>query len=159
VEGDPTVVHGANELGHVIDGEAVVQRRAGHVATGREGHLPVLDVEARRREVTDAPGVVVVQVGDDHVGDGGGVDPDRRQRLGRRSEQAPAPARRVGFAEPGVHHPRGVVADRHPHEVVHRHGRVVGVAADEVLGAPRVALGVLQRVDAVGARPGHAPVW
>ena len=92
VEHDPPVVHGADELGDVVDGERVVERRSGHVATGGERHLPVLEVEAGRREVADAAGVVVVQVGEDHVGDRRGVDADGGQRLGRRAQQTPAPA-------------------------------------------------------------------
>ena len=103
--------------------------------------------------MVEAARVVVVGMRQDHVGDGTGVDTDRRQRLGRGAQEAPVAARRVERAEAGVDDPGLVVADDRPHEVVHRHRSVVRIAAEEVLAAPGVALRVLHRVD-----PGHRAV-
>ncbi len=76
VEHHPSVVHGVDELGDVVDGERMVEGADGHVATGGERHLAILDVEAGSREVAEATGVVVVQMGEDHVGHRRGVDAD-----------------------------------------------------------------------------------
>ena len=100
MEHDPPVVHGAHQLGDVVDGERVAVRRLGHVAPGGERHLAVLHVEAGAREVVDAAGVVVVEVGEDHVGHGVGVDADGGQRLGRGAQEAPAAAVASGAPKP-----------------------------------------------------------
>ena len=62
-----------------LEGQA--DRVGAHVPAGGEGHLAVLDVQARGGEDADGAGVVVVQVGDDHVADG----------LAREATPQPAP--------------------------------------------------------------------
>src|SRR6185295_8061785 len=58
--------------------------------------------------------------------------------------------------EAAVHHDNALVVADQPHEIVHGHGRVVWIAADEVLVAARVAPRVADREDFV-FRQRHQP--
>ncbi len=158
VEGDPAVEHAVDHLGDVLGLEGVADRRLGHVAPGREGHLGVLQVEARLREGGEAADMVVVQVGDDHVRRRAGVDADRREAVGDRPQQLAVALLGIGRGEAGVDHPASVGADHGPDEIVHRHRPVVGIAADEHLGAPADPCRVAHGVDCiVGKRHGSFP--
>ena len=136
-----------DKRGDMVCGEAVPLGGFGHVATGRERHLALLDVEPCVREVVEAARVVVVEVREDDVGDGRGIDIDGSESLGRGAQELAPACRRVSGAEPRVDDPGRMLPYDRPHEVVHRHRRVVRVAADEVLGPARVAFRVLHRVD------------
>jgi MFS family permease len=168
VERHPALVDEVDQVGHVVGGETVVQCPVGHPPPGGIGHLGVLEVEPGPGELGEAADVVVVEVGQDDVVDGGGIDPDRGQPLGHRSHQCPPPALGVVGVEAGVDDPDPVVrtADDRPDEVVHVHRLVVRVAADEVVGPAGRSLGVLDGVDAVGRglqlglhAGGHYPRW
>jgi hypothetical protein len=63
-----------------------------HVAAGRVVQLGLLQVKLRTGEAVKRPDVVVMHMGQDHVGDGIAVEPYQRQRLGR-TTQMPPPAR------------------------------------------------------------------
>ena len=89
VERHPSAVHMPHRPQDVVD----VERRAEHVVThrasGAKRHFAVLQVERGVREEVQAPGVVVVHVGDDHVLHLGRVDAGVRQRpLDRRQDDA-----------------------------------------------------------------------
>ena len=123
--------------------------RVAHVAAGRVVQLDLLQVELRRRKAVIGADVVVMHMGEDHVLDRVGIDADQRQRLGRAAQMA-APARRRDLCgKAGVDDHRAVRRDRHPDEIIHRHRAVMRVAADEMVGAPGVALGIADRVELV----------
>jgi hypothetical protein len=106
----------------------VADRAAARVAAGPEGELVVLDPEARVRERAEVAGVVVVQVGQDHVTDGAGVDADARQRLDRVGDDlAAATAGGLGPEARVDDDRRRVGGGDRPDVVVHRHRRVVRV--------------------------------
>ena len=93
-------------------------------------------------------------MGEDHVLDRIAVDADQRQRLNR-AAQVPSPARygdlrgKAGIDDDGM-----MRRDRDPNEIVHRHRAVMRIAADEMVGAPGVALGVTDRVEFVFRKMG-----
>ena len=85
-------------------------------------------------EVSD---VVVMEVGDDHVLDGGWVDPDGGQAFRRATDMVAAPRFRRFGVEAGIDDEGAGPRDRRPDEIIDGHG-VVGVRrVDEVkrLGA------------------------
>ena len=155
VEHHSALVDGPDELGDVVARERVAERGSGHVPAGGVRHLTVLDMEAGPGELLEPADVVVVEVGEDHIGDLVRVHAHGRQRLARRAHETASPAVRVVLAEPGVDDPRRLRGHRHPDEVVHRHRHVVRIAAEEVLRPPRIALRVLHREDAVLAHGAH----
>ena len=83
-------------------------------------------------EFVVAANMVVVQVGDDHVGNGCSVYINGCQCFGHGAHESSVASRGIEFSESSVDDPCLVWPDDGPHEVVHRHGRVVRVAADEV---------------------------
>ena len=132
-----------HDADHVLDLEGAGEVRVAHVAAGRVVQFDLLQMELRRREAVIGADMVVMHMGQDHVLDRRGVDADQRQRL-RRAAQMPAPARRGDLGgKAGIDDDRAVRRDRHPDEIIHRHRAVMRVAADEMVGAPGVALGVI----------------
>jgi len=100
--------------------------------------------------------MVVMHVGQDHVGDSVAVEAHQAQRLGRAAQVPPAARRRDLGGKPGIDHKAAFSADGRPDEVVHRHRPVMRVAADEMVGAPGVALGIADRIELVfGERAVH----
>ena len=49
----------------------------------------------------------------------------------------------------GVDHKAVLGTDGSPDEIIHRHRAVMRIAADEVIGAPGVSLGIADRVELV----------
>jgi len=74
-----------------------------HAAAGGVFHLGVLQVEARIGKLVDVAGMVVVQMGQHHVGDGGRRHAQHFQRLDGAAHDAAAAQRAGGGAEAGVH--------------------------------------------------------
>ncbi len=133
----------------ILDLERAGEVRIPHIPAGRVVQLDLLQVKLRGRKAVIGPGMVIMHMGEDDVLDRAGVDPDERQRL-RRAAQMPPPARRGDLrGKSGVDDDRAVRRDRDPDEIIHRHRPVMRVAADKVVGAPGVALGVADRVELV----------
>ena len=136
----------------------VAERLVRHVAARRIGHLQVLEMEARGGKVVDGSRVIVMQVGDDDVGDPPRIDAEHRQPLARQTHDLAPATRRLLAVEPGVDHDGALPVDDRPHEIVDRHRRVVTVGRhDEIVGAdaplvPSVADGE----QFPGLRIGHA---
>lgn len=101
-------------------------------------------------EVAD---VVVVHVREDDVAHGLRADAKQLQRLRRAAQE-----RAVAFlghlgGEAGVDDEGAGRTDRDPGVVIHRHRRIVRVAADEIVAAASAARGVAQRMDLVFREP------
>ncbi len=110
----------------------MVEAAVAHVAAGGEVHLQVLQMELRRREVEERPDMVVVHVGDDDILHRRRIDAQQCQAGGRRAQEGALALLRHRLGEAGVDHegPAGVA--HQPDEVIHRHGRIVRIAPDEV---------------------------
>ena len=63
--------------------ETGAQALVAHAAAGGEGHFAVLEVKARLREKLAVAGVIIMQMGDDHIFDRGRIDPERGQQIHR----------------------------------------------------------------------------
>ena len=98
------------------------------------------------REVVEAADVVVVEVREDDVGDGRGIDIDGSESLGRGAQELRRRAAASAVPNPVSTTQVRMLPDDRPDEVVHRHRHVVRVAADEVLGPPSFTFRVLDRV-------------
>ena len=93
--------------------------------------------------------MVVMHVGQDHVGDAIAVEPDQRQQLRRAAQVAP-PARCGDLGgKAGVDHKAASRPDRRPDEIIHRHRPVMRIAADEMIRTPGVALGIADCIELV----------
>ena len=139
---------------HVVDFVAVIEAAVAHVAAGREAHLRILEMEPRGGEIEERADMVVVHMGDDDVLHGRGIDAQQGQSRARAAQEGALALSGHGFVEAGVDDegPLGI-ADQ-PDEVVHRHRRIVRIAADEVGAARAVASRVLDGIDFVGF-PAH----
>ena len=62
VEANSLGVHSHHHLGHVTGGERMAVLALGHVATGGERHLAVLQMESGVGELVEAADMVVVQM-------------------------------------------------------------------------------------------------
>ena len=93
--------------------------------------------------------MVVMHMGQDHVGDGVAIEADQRQRLGGTAQMPPPACRGDLGGEAGVDDETALTADRGPDEVIHRHRPVMWIAADEMVGTPGVALGIADRIELV----------
>ena len=134
VEGDPPLEDLVDHTGDVIGLERVAHCWRAHVRSGGEAHLALLQMIACRRELLEAADMVVVQMGDDHVGRARRFDPDHRQRFVSRAQKRPPPTSGILWPEPGVDDETSVFADRRPDEIVDRHGGVVvAVRGDEIV--------------------------
>src|SRR6266851_9994759 len=120
---------------HVFLLEAVTEIPVAHEAAGREGHLALLDMEARMAKLAEVADVVVVQMRDEAVGDRIKIDIEELHAVDRASQKLPATASAYILGEPGVDQEDPIRANDGPGEVVHRHGPVVRITADEVVGS------------------------
>ena len=92
--------------------------------------------------------VIVVQMGDDQLGDVLGFDPQRLQRLAGIHQDRAVAEGGLRLVVAGVNEDDLSAPPQHPDEVIHRVGRVVVVVENEAVGArPRVAVGVFDGVD------------
>jgi hypothetical protein len=133
----------------ILDFKRARKERVPHIAPGRVVQLDFLQMKLRRWEAVKRPDMVVMHVSEDHIGDAIVVEPDERQRL-RRTAQVPPSARRGDLGgEAGIDHETPLPPDRRPDETVHRHRPVMRIAADEVIGASGVVLGIADRVELV----------
>src|SRR6516162_2068271 len=111
-------------------------------------------MELRLGEAVKGADMVVMHMGQDHVGDVIAVEPNKRQGLGRAAQMAPSAGCRDLGGKAGVDHKTAVRPDCCPNEIIHWHWGVMRVAADEMVGASRVALGVADRVKLVFGKRG-----
>src|SRR5204862_249919 len=117
-----------------------------HVAAGRVVQFDLLQVELGVGKPVKIADMVVVHMCEHDVLDGIAVDADQRERLDRTAQKPPLARRGDLGGKAGVGDDGMMRGDRDPHEKVHRHRAVMRVAADEMLGSPRAAPGVTDRV-------------
>ena len=145
-----------HHLADVIDGERHAHGLVAHAAAGRVGHLRLLEMEARGREVVERAGVVVVEVGHHHVRDVRDVDADGLQRLVRLHVDLPAAKLGLGVREAGIDHHRVRRVPDDPDEIVDGLQARVIVRVHEVEIPGPIGMGaVLDGQDFVGV--GHGP--
>ena len=141
----------AHHLAHVLYMVGHAQRRVAHALAGRHMHLAFLQVQAGVLEVAEGAGVVVVQVGDDHVLDLGRVDAEQVQPLARQPVDLAAAHFGDLVVEAGVDDEGALVVGGDPDEIVQVLAGVVRVAADEILAHRPVDDGaVFDGVEVVG---------
>lgn len=122
VEPHPPSEDLAHGVKHVLKVNRHAQGAICHGTASRVGHLGVLQVERRRRESVQTPGMVVVQVGEDDIPHLGGGDPRRRQRIPWMAQQRP-PAPGSGLRpEPGINDDLVPATQDCPDVVVDWHG-------------------------------------
>ncbi len=156
VEVDPAAVELAHHAGHVLDVERHAQAPVAHVAAGSVGHLPVLQVEGRTGKDLEVADVVVVQMGDDHVLDLAGVDPECCQARLRVADDLAVAAPAGLFGKTRVDHEGALRGLRHPDEIVERPGPVVDVVAEhEVVERRALVMGVFDGEQLVSRRVRH----
>src|SRR3546814_16556382 len=81
-------------------------------------------------------------MGEDDVRHRRRVDVEKAEGLDRAAQEGPLAADRDLLPEAGVDDHRAPVVHRPPHAIVHRHRTFMGIAADALVPALRVARGV-----------------
>jgi len=125
-------VNVANHLEHVFEVEGRAKRLMGHGATRGERHFPILQVETRGGEAVEIAGVVVMEVGDDHVRNAVGIDADEAQRIDRMAQPFAAAPNGGFVGKAGVEDKSGIAAPRHPDEIIEIGGELVRIGGDEI---------------------------
>ena len=148
------VVDQTDHADHVFDFEAVPELMMAHMPPRDERHLVVLKVEARLREIAEGADVVVVHVRHDHIADRSRIDAKPGEAFRRPPEQHALALRGDFGREACIQHERAIAVAHEPHEVIHRHRRVVRIAAEKMIRAARIALCVFDREDFI-RRQGH----
>src|ERR1700722_13643510 len=126
-----------------------------HVASGRVGQFPLLEMKPRLRKTVEIADMVVMQMGEDDVFNFIRVDAEGGQPLDRIAQEGALAPRRYLGVETGIDDEGAPAALRHPDEIIHRHWSVMRIAADEMIAAPRLTGGVTDRKQLVIGR-GHA---
>lgn len=134
---------------HVLDLERAGEERMAHVAAGRVVQFHLLQMKLRIGKAVKITDMVVMHVRQHNVPDGIAVDADQGQRLDRTAQKPPLGRRGNLGSKAGIDDDGMMWRDCDPHEIVHRHRAVMRVAADKMVGAPGVALGVTDRVELV----------
>ncbi len=109
-------------------------------------------MKARVRETVEIAGMVVMQMGHDHVPDVGGRDPERRQRVDGIERQLAAAQARLFRVEAGIDQDVATVSADQPDEIVEvGRGGVVRVGQQEIhVRSARRHRRIAQRIDFVG---------
>src|ERR1700676_751788 len=81
MEADAALVDLADEADDILDGIGLAERAVRHVAPGGVGHLLVLDMEIRLGKEVEIADMVVMEMGEDDVLDGSGIDVEEAQPL------------------------------------------------------------------------------
>ncbi len=129
----------ADHLKDVFEIERRTQHAMTHRAAGGERHLAILKMKARQREAVEIAGVIVMEMGDNDVGDAFGIDADEAQGIDGVAKPFAAAAISCFLGEAGVEDERAVRAARDPDEVVEVGGEFVRVGGDEILGRIAIA--------------------
>ena len=152
MEGDAFAVDMAHHRGDVLDRKRMPQHAVAHAAPGRVAHLAVLQMKPRVREAIEIAGVVIVQVGDDHVANRAGGHAEIRQRVDRiERELARARLCLLGI-EAGVDQDVAAGASDQPDEIIQVLRRSLVRIGDQKIqmGGARRHRRIAQRVDFVG---------
>src|SRR5262249_45918268 len=118
VEDDTARIDVADHLADLLDGKHPAEMRVTHAGAGRVGHLRRLQVEASLVESAERAGVIEVEMGDDDLLHGPGVDPERRESRSGRSQYRPLAPPALRLVEAGVDNDRAVWIANYPDEVV-----------------------------------------
>ena len=111
-------------------------------------------MKSRAREAVEISDVVVMQMRKDHIFDRVRIDVEQSQRLYRTAQERSLSPLRHLLPEAGVDDKAPSLSLCQPHEIVHRHGAIVRIAANEVIAPTRLASGVADGKELV-RRLGH----
>ena len=106
-------------------------------------------MKLRGGEILKRADVIVMQMRDHHVFDFGRFTTHQRKTLGGRADKFTLALLGHGLGKAGIDDDFAPVATQQPDKVIHRHRRVVRVAADKVYRTQGVAAGVFDGVDFV----------
>jgi hypothetical protein len=94
---------------HVLHLYGVLEVGPARVATGPEGHLFILNHERSCRELLKITDVIVVKVGEDHVGDPSAIHADLTETSRGTAKIVSSPLGRYLGCEPRIDDYRGLV--------------------------------------------------
>jgi hypothetical protein len=138
-----------HDADNILDLEGAGEERMAHMAAGRVVQFNFLQMKLRRRKPVECSDVVVMHVGQNHVGNTIVVEPDQCQRFSGTTQMAPPTRSRDFGSEAGVDHKAVLAAYCGPNEIIHRHWAVMRVAADKMIRTPGVALGIADGIEFV----------
>ena len=138
----------AHHLADMVHRERALEGAGADAGAGGVGHLPLLNMETRRRVTIQPPGMVEMHVADDDRVDGRGVDPEIRQRLNRVAQDGGAAPFRLFPVEAGVHKDCPVTVLQYPDEEIDRRVFSRMIVKEKIFHPQADSLfGVFQRVD------------
>ena len=128
------------------------QHAVAHAAPGRVAHLAVLQMKPRVGEAIEIAGVVVMQMGDDHVANGVGRHAEIRQRVDRIERELARARLRLFGIEAGIDQDVATAPSDQPDEIIEVQRRgLVRIGGQEIhVGGARRHRRIAQRVDFVG---------
>jgi hypothetical protein len=151
MEGDALAIDMAHHLRDMLDREGVTQQAVAHAASGRIGHLPVLQVKPRIREAVEIAGMVVMQMGDDDILDVFRLNAKACQRIDRIEHQLAAADLGLVGIEAGIDQDVAPVPADQPDEIIEILGTGLMRIGREEVHLRRARHGrVAQRVNFVG---------
>ena len=118
MKGHPLAVDVAHHQRHMIRRKRMPQGAVAHAAPGGIAHLAVLQMKPRIGEAVEIAGVIVMQMGDDHVADIVGLDAERRQRVDRIERELAAARLRLRRVEAGIDQDVAPLPADQPDEVI-----------------------------------------
>ena len=134
---------------HILHLKGVAEFWVFHVAPGRILHFWFLQMEPRLGEFVEAADMIIMQVGNHHIFDLIRINAQQLQAFNWAAQVIALALGSDLRREAGINDHRAVFIHRSPNKVIHRHGRIMRVATDEMLRALGIAHGVTQRIDAV----------
>ena len=148
----PPIEHQPYHAADLIGLVAMAELPIAHVASSRVRHLRSLQVKARLGKRVEGADVVVMHVREHDFAHVGCLQAHHRQALGRCAQQRACALRCHRRIETGIDHDAALGIAYQPDEIIHVHGRIVRIAADEVCRTIDAAHGVSDRVDLIGHR-------
>ena len=93
--------------------------------------------------------MVVVHVGDDHVLHSGRINVEHCQSLRWATQKVSSALLGHLFGKTGIHHPNLFLVANHPDEIVQRHGHIMAVTTQEIIGRLAHVVGVFDGINFV----------
>ena len=118
MKGDALAKDMADHRRHVLDRKRMPQHAVTHAAPGRVAHLAVLQMEPGIGKAIEIAGVVVVQMGDDHVLDAVRLDAEVFERIDRVERELAGARLGLFGVEPGIDQDLTATAPDQPDEII-----------------------------------------
>ncbi len=124
----------SHHLERILQIVRFAQEMVAHAAArSRIGHLAILNVKACGRKAIEIPGVVVMQMSQDHIRDFVRIDVEQPQRFYRAAQMLALAAYSRFLRESGIDNEQAIAAAHHPDEIIEIRPELVRIGQDKAL--------------------------